>query len=155
MQRLRMTEFFAPLPLAAVALMAVNDRYLKRWFGNAVTGKLSDLAICFFLPLFTSAVLGLVWRRHARARVVTGAAVTVAVFAGQELSPWFQDRFLAALRLVGAPLGLRRFGLVSDLTDLLALLVVPLAVAYGWQRLRRSQGAASATSASGSRLPHP
>jgi hypothetical protein len=41
-----MTEFFAPLPLAAVALMVVNDRVLKPLFHNGVTGKLSDVAIC-------------------------------------------------------------------------------------------------------------
>ncbi len=154
MERLRMTEFFAPLPLLAVALMAVNDRLLKRWFGNAVTGKLSDIAICFFLPLFISAVLGLLWRRHPRARVLAGAAITIAVFTGQEIWPWFEDRFLAAMRFVGAPLGLREFALVRDLSDLLTLLMVPLAVAYGFRRLRRQQAAATTTSASGSRLPN-
>ena len=145
-----MIEFFAPLPLAAVALMAVNDRYLKPWLGNALTGKLSDVAVCFFLPLFTSALLGWVWRRHPRARVLVGAGIATFVYTAQEMWPWFRDSLLAMLRVVGAPLGLRNFGLTDDVTDLLTLFMVPLAVAYGWRRL---QPASTATSASGSRLP--
>jgi hypothetical protein len=136
-----MTEFFAPLPLAAVALMAVNDRFLKGWFGNAVTGKLSDIAICFFLPLFTSALLGLVWRKHPRVRVLVGAGIASFVYIAQEIWPGFRDAFLAALHVVGAPLGMDRFQLTEDLTDLLTLLMVPLAVAYGWKRLRQQRPA--------------
>ena len=66
-----MTEFFAPLPLLAVGLMVVNDRVLKPRLHNALTGKLSDLAVCFFLPLFVSALLGFLLKRHPRARIVT------------------------------------------------------------------------------------
>jgi hypothetical protein len=142
-----MTEFFAPLPVAAVALMVVNDRVLKARFHNTITGKLSDIAICFFLPLFSSALLGVVWRRHPRVRVLVGAGLAAFVFTAQEVWPPFQEGFLAALRVVGAPLGLRYFVLTSDWSDLLALLVVPLAVAYGWKRLKTSR-----TSLSGSCL---
>jgi hypothetical protein len=152
-ERFRMIEFVAPLPLAAVALMAVNDRLLKPWFGNAVTGKLSDIAVCFFLPLFTSALLGLAWRKHPRARVLVGAGIATLVYTAQEMWPWFRDTLLAMLRVVGPPLGLRSFGLTDDVTDLLALLMVPLAVAYGWRRLRPPPPAPIATSGSESRLP--
>jgi hypothetical protein len=131
-----MTEFFAPLPLLAVALMVVNDRVLKPRLGNELTGKLSDIAICFFLPLFTSALLGLVWQKHPRARVLAGAGIATLVFVSQEIWPGFQEIFLATMRFVGMPLGLHEFVLTSDITDLLALLMVPLAVAYGWRRLR-------------------
>ena len=155
MERFKMTEFFAPLPLTAVALMVVNDRVLKPRIGNAVTGKLSDIAICFFLPLFTSALLGFAWQKHPRARVLAGAGIAALVFVGQEMWPWFQDAFLATMGFVGTPLGLSGFVLTSDATDLLALLVVPLAVAYGWKRLRppAPPAGATATSASGPRLP--
>ena len=131
-----MREFFAPWPLCAVAVMVVNDRWLKALFHNWVTGKLSDVAICFFLPLFTSALLGLVWQRHPRARILVGAAVAMAVFVGQESWPAFQVWFLSTLRVVGRPLGLARFQLTSDPTDLLALLMVPVAVWYGLRRVR-------------------
>jgi hypothetical protein len=131
-----MREFFAPLPLLGVALMVVNDRWLKRWLHNGVTGKLSDIAICFFLPLFTSALIGLIWPRHGRGRVIIGAMVAAIVFTAQEIWPLFQERFLAMVAFVGAPLGLGGFQLTSDPTDLFALAMVPLAVLYGWRRLR-------------------
>ena len=82
-----MTEFFAPLPLLAVALMVVNDRVLKPRIGNAITGKLSDIAICFFLPLFTSALLGFVWRKHPRGRVLAGAGIASLVFKRSSSPP--------------------------------------------------------------------
>ena len=133
--RLSLREFFAPWPLGAVGLMVLNDRVLKPRFHNAITGKLSDLAVCFFLPLFTSALLGLSWKGRPRARVVVGAIVTGLVYSGLELWPAFEHAFLAGLSVVGAPLGLRRFALTSDLTDLWALLMLPVAVAYGFRRV--------------------
>jgi hypothetical protein len=131
-----MREFFAPPPLLAVALMVVNDRWLKARFHNGLTGKLSDVAICFFLPLFLSALLGLGWTRHPRARIVVGAVGAAGVFVGQELWPAFQAGLLAGLSAVGRPLGIERFQLTSDPTDLWALLMVPLAVGYGLHRVR-------------------
>jgi hypothetical protein len=43
------------------------------------------------------------------------------------------------LRVVGAPLGLEHFALTSDPTDLWTLLMVPLAVAYGFHRVARAR----------------
>ncbi len=51
----RSGEFFAPLPLAALALTVANDIWLKPAFHSELTGKLSDVGICFFMPLFLSA----------------------------------------------------------------------------------------------------
>ncbi len=146
------SEFFAPWPLLAVALMVLNDRVLKPWLHNAITGKLSDLAICFFLPLFTSALLGIVWKRRPRLRIVVATAIAGLVFAAQEVWPGFADVFLVGLRAVGEPLGLRRFVLTSDPTDLLALIMLPLAVVYGFRRVARptSRAGQSATSVPGS-----
>ena len=142
---LAMTEFFAPLPLLAVGLMVLNDRVLKPRLHNALTGKLSDVAGCFFLPLFISALLGFLWKRHPRARVVVGAAIAGLFYTAQEIWKGFEDGLLAVLRLVGRPLGIEHFALTSDATDLWALLILPLAVAYGFRRV------ASATSVSGAR----
>ena len=140
-----MTEFFAPLPLLAVGLMVFNDRVLKPRLHNGLTGKLSDVAGCFFLPLFVSALLGFVWQRHPRARVVVGAAIAGSFYAAQEIWKGFADGLLTVLRLAGRPLGIEHFALTSDVTDLWTLLMVPLAVAYGFRRV------ASATSLSGAR----
>src|SRR5664279_3743288 len=147
-----MTEFFAPLPLGAVLLMVVNDRVLKTRFHNAVTGKLSDLAICFFLPLFCSALFGIAWPSQPRIRLFLGALLAAAVFTAQEIWTGFQTTFLSLLRRVGNPLGLQHFGLTTDWSDLWALLMVPLAVGYGWRRLARPPAPATATSASEIRL---
>ncbi len=131
-----MPEFIAPAPLLAVGLMVANDRFLKPRFHNALTGKLSDLAICFFLPLFVSAMLGVVWPSRRVSRILAGAGVAALVFVAQETWPAFQAAFLGALRVVGAPLGLRRFVLTSDLSDLWALLMVPPAAAYALHRTK-------------------
>ena len=134
-----MTEFFAPLPLLAVGLMVVNDRVLKPRLHNALTGKLSDLAVCFFLPLFVSALLGFLWKRHPRARIVVGAAVAGSFYVAQEIWKGFEEAFLATLDVVGAPLGLQHFALWSDASDLWALLMLPLAVAYGFRRVTKAR----------------
>ena len=142
---LAMPEFFAPLPLLAVGLMVLNDRVLKPRLHNALSGKLSDIAVCFFLPLFVSALLGFVWKRHPRARIVVGAAIAGLFYVAQETWKGFEQAFLAVLRVVGAPLGLEHFALWSDASDLWALLMVPLAVAYGFHRVARDGRPASGT----------
>lgn len=131
-----MPEFLAPLPLAAVALMAVNDQWLKPAFHNALTGKLSDVAICFFLPLYLSALLSLVTRWPRAARTAAGAGLTAILYTALKVSQPAADLFCEALRVVGAPLGLRHFRAVADPTDLITLPLVGLAVLYS--RVRES-----------------
>jgi hypothetical protein len=80
-------ELASPVPLAAVAVLALNDHVLERAFPGRLTGKLSDLVGCFVLPLFLSAVLAFVTRWRAPFRLALGAAVTVGFFAAIKLSP--------------------------------------------------------------------
>ncbi|WP_228556916.1 hypothetical protein [Myxococcus sp. AB025B] len=126
-----MSEFLAPMPLAAVVLMAVNDRVLKPTFHNTLTGKLSDMAICFFLPLYVSALLALGTRWSLRVRLGVGALVTTGLFTALKVSQPFADLFCEWLRPIGAPLGLSGFRAVADVSDLLTLPFVVLAVLYG------------------------
>ncbi|MCP3141670.1 hypothetical protein [Pyxidicoccus xibeiensis] len=126
-----MPEFLAPLPLAAVALMAVNDRWLKPVFHNALTGKLSDVAICFFLPLYVSALLALVTRWPRATRVKVGAVFTALLFTALKVSQPAADLFCELLRPLGAPLGLTGFRAVADPTDLLMLPLLGAALLYG------------------------
>ena len=134
----RSGEFFAPLPLAALALIVVNDVWLKPAFHSALTGKLSDIALCFFMPLFISEVLGILFAVPPRARLWTGAVITAAVYTAQEIVPPFTRFALTVLRAVGPRLGIRgAFTLTSDWTDLLCLVLVPAAVWYGRRRLER------------------
>jgi hypothetical protein len=132
-----MPEFLAPLPLAAVALMAVNDRWLKPAFHNTLTGKLSDVAICFFLPLYLSALLSLVTRWSLSTRTRVGAGVTALLFTALNVSQPVANLFCEALRLVGAPLGLKYFQAVADPTDLLTLPWVGAALLYSRSRATR------------------
>lgn len=124
-------ELAAPLPLAAVALVAVNDHVLKARWPGLVTGKLSDLAGCFVLPLFVSAVLALTTGWRPRVRLGAGVAFTLASFSALKLSPLAASAVAGALRLAWAPLGVAGGPIVADPTDLVALPLVAAAWTYG------------------------
>lgn len=130
----QMREFCAPLPLAAVTLLAVNDHWLKAAFHNAVTGKLSDISGCFFLPLFVSALLELTTELLPKARLLLGASVTTVLFTCVSTSRVAADFVCAALAPVGALFGLHGYRIACDPTDLIALPCVALSVVYGLQR---------------------
>jgi hypothetical protein len=141
-----LAELGAVAPLGAVCLLAANDHEGKRLFHNALTGKLSDVAICFLLPLLVSATLGLLGDWPGRRRLAVGAIVATGVFTLLELS----DVAGALFVRVTAAVGLGGGALTRDPTDLLALVCVPLAVAYGRRRLAlASHGASVWRSATG------
>ena len=130
--------FFRPLPLLAVAVLALNDHLLK---GSGVlpgwlTGKLSDVAGMFFFPLFLSALLALVVRPPAwlAGRVeATSALLTAAIFCAVKLSPSASGAWELA---TGALRGGVRVHNVCDPTDLVALPLCALSVLYS-KRVRR------------------
>lgn len=132
----RSGEFFAPLPLAALALLVVNDVWWKGAFHNELTGKLSDVAVCFLMPLFVSELLGLAFALAPKLRLTTGAALTAVLFTLLEVVPPFTAKTLALLASIGPYLGLPGpFEMTSDPTDLLCVPLVPVAYAYGARRL--------------------
>lgn len=132
------SEFFAPLPIAALALLVTNDVWLKPLFHNAVTGKLSDVAVCFVMPLFLSELLGIAFAWPARQRLRVAAFATSAIFTALEVIPSVTRWALAGLSAVGPVLGIAgRFRMTADWTDLFCLLLTPLAVVYGDKRLAR------------------
>jgi hypothetical protein len=137
----RPSEFFAPAPLAAVALLGVNDHLLKPLLHDALTGKLSDVALCFFLPLLISALLRPLWRAD-RPRLLVAALIAGAVFTVLELSLMADRWYSAALAAVGRPLGVTGAVFTRDPTDLLCLSLVPLAYWYGLRRVGADVGAA-------------
>jgi hypothetical protein len=130
-------ELAAPLPLAAIALLVANDHVLKARFPGAVTGKLSDVAGCFVLPLLVSAIAGLATRWTLRARLALGAALTGALMLAMKLSPAGADLVASALAAAWRPLGVRSGPIAADPTDLLA---VPFALAAFWYGARRARG---------------
>lgn len=135
-------EFLAPLPLAAVAVLAFNDHVAKAAWPGLLTGKLSDAAGCFALPLVISALLALGTRWPLRLRLALGAAATVALITAIKLSPAAAGAVAAALGAVGRLVGGGTTRIVADPTDLVALPFVGLALAYG-RRRGRAQGSGS------------
>lgn len=128
-------EFVAFWPLAAVGLLILNDHVLKAAWHNAITGKLSDVAGCFFLPLYVSALLSLVDARRPRVRLIAGVVVTCAIFIPVSVSREAADALCAMLAPVGALIGLRGYRIAADPTDLIALPMVGLAYVFGCSRL--------------------
>jgi hypothetical protein len=141
-------ELVAPLPLLAVLVLVLNDWVLspRALLPAVVTGKLSDFAGLFFFPLLLTAGWNTIRFLARRARGVDAAAValtarqlvvaTVAtgvVFAVVKLWP------PAALVLARALTAVTRrtAQIVPDPTDLLALVMLPLAYLHGRRAMRR------------------
>jgi hypothetical protein len=139
-------EFLHPAPLAALVVLALNDHYLKgrhilpQW----LTGKLSDFGGLLFFPLLLTAlgdtVLYFVTRVTGwkvdyslrRWKIVTACVATAAVFAPLELSAAYGAFYTRTLGKIGFP-----SATYADLTDLLALTMLPVAAWLGWREIRR------------------
>lgn len=128
--RSRHPEFFSVVPLGAVVLLWLNDAFLKARFHNALTGKLSDLAGCFVLPLFVAVLLvPLGW--SLRVRVGVGALVTTLFFAAIKTFDGAARTTASTLQWVTTSLGVDgAHRLLADRTDLVALAMVPLALLF-------------------------
>jgi hypothetical protein len=134
----RWGELFGPLPIAVLALWVVNDVYLKPAFHNFATGKLSDVAVCFVMPLFVSELLGLTLGLAPKRRLAAGAATTALLFTALEVVPAASALAVGLLRSLGPYLGLgRSFAMTSDWTDLACVPMVLLAYLYGLDSLTR------------------
>jgi hypothetical protein len=133
-----------PLPVAAIALTALNDHLFKQGhlLPAAVTGKLSDVAGLFFFPIAVVTAARAVRQRFGARRRGEGygsiavALATGLVFAVCKLSPAV-CRWLSAAVVV-----------VPDPTDLIAL----PALACAWWWLARRRGGARFTSPAWVRL---
>lgn len=127
-------------PILATALLLLNDHVLKARWGNVLTGKLSDLAGVFLLPLVLVAAYEIAlfmterpWRATPRQLLIC-IVVTGASFSLVKLSPTAADCYglvLGGLRwpfeallstIVRSPLANRRsVQVTADWTDLVAL----------------------------------
>ncbi|MEM7154414.1 MAG: hypothetical protein AAF799_16325 [Myxococcota bacterium] len=127
-----------PVALAAVAVLAINDHWLKEAWPGVVTGKLSDVAGLVFFPLLLLAMLQLLGAtRFARSSAARLGCVglTGLVFGAIQVLPeaaemyrhglgWLQWPVLALLDGARFPQPVAH---TMDSTDLLALpaLLVP------------------------------
>jgi hypothetical protein len=141
------SELLAPMPLAMIALLVVNDWILKPLMGGtmggAVTGKLSDVAGLAVAPLILTALCDLLLLVAARlgagvdpslraGKLAVAIAVTAAAFIAAKLSP-------AAAAAIASPLAaiFGRAAIVADPTDLLALPAIALAAYHGRAAIAR------------------
>jgi hypothetical protein len=152
--------FLQPLPLVALAVLALNDHVLKGSAPGWLTGKLSDVAGMVFFPLLLQAMwellrarLGGAWGPSRRV-LVACAAATAVVFGAMQVWPLAGDAYrwglgalqwpAQALRLLasGRPVqGVHPVHLTPDPSDLLTVPFVLVAVATGWRRAALSGGA--------------
>lgn len=118
-----------PLALVAVVVLVVNDHLLKGMYGNWVTGKLSDVAGVFLLPLVLLGGLEVIlwlarrprWVSGAR-RVLAATLVTGVGFAAVKVFVPVGDAYGLA---IGVLRGFRGpIEVIPDLTDLLVLPVL-------------------------------
>ena len=141
-----------PVPIAAVALLVLNDHVFKARWPGFVTGKLSDVAGLVFFPLFLDAIAAVLPGARAVAplrRVAACAVATAVVFAlvktwapatqvyriGLGLLQW-PFRAAGAILRGEAPGGPAWVALVRDPTDLLALPFVAVSVLLERRRAR-------------------
>jgi hypothetical protein len=106
----------SPPFLIALSLLAINDALLKSRFPGFVTGKLSDVAGLFAFVVFACAPI-------PRRRVAIGSVVAIAFTWWK--SPLSQFAIDGWNRL--GPFAVAR---TIDFTDLAALAIIPLALAW-------------------------
>jgi len=136
--------------LIAVAVMLVNDHYLKSHFGagplGMFTGKLSDFAGAMLLPAWLEIMLGgFLGIRRDRA-IAAAIACTFVGLTAIELSPLAIQAYEAANNWVlrglthSLDLEVNNAHLTADVTDLIALTILPY-VMWGCRRCHRSRNA--------------
>jgi hypothetical protein len=131
-----MAYFIHPLPLLAVAVLVLNDRYLKFACPSWWTGKLSDVSGLFFFPLFLCASVCLLMnlsmgRRENiywinRAGLFAAIVATGLIFTFVKIWPPATWVYLRGLESLGFP-----SHVTYDPSDLWALLILPFAYLHG------------------------
>lgn len=113
----------SPVFLIGLCLLLINDFYLKPIFHNEITGKVSDFAGLFIFPLFLCSILPR-RRKIIFAGVFAGFIVWKSPYVQPVIETWNS-------------LGIFRIGRTVDMTDLLALVSLPLGYLYLRQQTTR------------------
>ena len=141
---LPLAELLAPVPLAALALLAANDWWLKSSRAPGwLTGKLSDFAGIFVFPLVATASfdlllwlasrlgVGVDWTLR-RWKLALAIVLTALGFTVLKLWPAGSDLIVRAMRVVAPHTHVH-----LDASDLLALATLPVTWWYGRRALAR------------------
>ncbi|MCC9041586.1 hypothetical protein LNQ81_02575 [Myroides sp. M-43] len=104
-------KIFNPFFIISLLVLVLNDLWLKQYFSNTITGKLSDFAGLFVFPFFWS---------YFFPRFTKEIHILTAIFFLWFKSAWFSP-ILGWLHSFGIPVYR-----VIDYTDYMALLSIPL-----------------------------
>jgi len=102
--------------IAGLALLLINDHVLKQTFNNWVTGKLSDIAGLFIFPIFFSAFIPK-YKKHIYWITALGFIWWKSPLSEGFIALWNSSPLFNISRVV-------------DLTDLFALLILPVSFFY-------------------------
>jgi hypothetical protein len=123
--------FFHPLPLLAVALMFLNDHFLKYQFPGFITGKLSDFLGVFYFPLLLSVLFLMILKfkdpesRFSAPILLAMILITDVVFVLAKVTPSGNHIVTSVLDIFV------KSDLKQDPSDLLALLMNPVTYFFG------------------------
>lgn len=143
---------FGKVSIIALLVLVANDHFLKTWAGagpwSLVTGKLSDFSGAWLAPAWIE-FFGHALLRIQRCVVQIAAVIATAIgMSLVELSEHcarlyciLNDQVIAlSYSMLGVPAHLiSKSHLTPDLTDLYALVILPL-VAYNFRTLNRKSG---------------
>lgn len=126
----------SPAALASLALVVWNDAWLKRHHAGLLSGKLSDVGLCVFLPIFVAAAIE--WSAFALGRRVRvnglACGIAVAYFVAIKV---FAEATQLHVAWLSALVPWWHFRAVTDPTDLVALPATWLA----WRTMRAASTA--------------
>ena len=124
----------------AIAILAVNDGWLKHSIPSFITGKASDFAGLFFAPILAIAIVEVAAATAGYRLVAERIRVTVhiaigAVFSVAQLTSWGARLYLFGFQLMSFSPGWgSKISLTQDPTDLVA--TSSLAASYLWSQSR-------------------
>jgi len=121
LKRLTVPEFFNVWSIFSVSLFAANNYYLKYHYHNWITGKLSDVLLCFFLSLFISVILAIVTPWSLKRRILYGSLLTTIIYSLVKTSTTASDWLNAGLSFLTKGAGVGPSINIADPTDLIAL----------------------------------
>jgi len=117
MSNLQLHTLVSPGFMGGLGLLLLNDFVLKQQFHNGLTGKVSDFAGLFILPLFLTALFPRL-RRHLYVLTAFSFIFWKSTYSQPLIESWnVLSRF--------------PIGRTVDYSDFLALMVLPLSYVYG------------------------